>query len=405
MKILVLNCGSSSIKYRLFDINLEAELLAKGVLERIGIDKSVLTHQSAEKEKVKIVKPIPDHQDGINLILETLKNPDYGIIKEIDEIEAVGHRVVNGGEKFKTSVLIDMEVKEGIERCIELAPLHNPANLKGILSMEAILPRVPQVASFDTSFHQTMPPHVYLYPLPYEYYEKYRIRRYGYHGTSHQYVAEKACRYLGKDYKTIRIITCHLGNGSSVAAVYKGKSFDTSMGFTPVEGLMMGTRTGDIDVGVLLFIAEKENLSIKDTNNLFNKQSGICGVSGISYDMRDVEMAAEQGVERAQLALDMYAYRVKKYIGAYAAAMGGVDLIVFTGGVGENDFDTRKRILQNMDFLGIEFDPERNDGIRGREAILTKPGSKVLAMVMPTNEELVIAINTYNIINNADFKF
>ena len=405
MKILVLNCGSSSIKYRLFNLGTEAELLAKGLIERIGLEKSELTHQVTDKEKVKIIKSIPDHQDGIYLILETLKHPEHGIIKDINEIEAVGHRVVNGGEKFKTSVLINDEVKEGIEKCIELAPLHNPANLKGILSMEAILPDVPQIATFDTSFHQTMPPYAYLYPLPYEYYEKYRIRRYGYHGTSHKFVAEKACRYLGRDYKSNRIITCHLGNGSSVTAVYKGESIDTSMGFTPVEGLMMGTRTGDVDVGVLLFIAEKENLSIKDTNNLFNKQSGVCGISGISYDMRDVEMAAAQGVQRAQLALDMYAYRVKKYIGAYAAAMGGVDLIIFTGGIGENDFDTRKRILQDLDFLGLEFDPERNDGFRGKEAILTKPGSKVVAMVMPTNEELVIAIDTYNIITNADFKF
>ena len=397
MKILVLNCGSSSIKYRLFDIDTEAELLAKGLLERIGLEKSELIHQVSGKEKVKIIKPIPDHQDGIYLILETLKNPDYGVITDINEIEAVGHRVVNGGEKFKSSVLINSEVKEGIEKCIELAPLHNPANLKGILSMEAILPNVPQIATFDTSFHQTMPSYAYLYPLPYEYYEKYRIRRYGYHGTSHLYVAEKACRYLGKDYKSSRIITCHLGNGSSVTAIQKGKSVDTSMGFTPVEGLMMGTRTGDVDVGVLLFIAEKENLSIKDTNNLFNKQSGVCGISGISYDMRDVEMAAAQGVERAQLALDMYAYRVKKYIGSYTAAMGGVDLIILTGGIGENHFDTPRRILQNLEFLGVEFDPDRNDGIRGKEAILTKPGSKVLAMVMPTNEELVIAIDTYNI--------
>ncbi|MEI7490149.1 MAG: acetate kinase [Bacteroidota bacterium] len=405
MKILVLNCGSSSIKYRLFDISSEAELLAKGLIERIGLEKGELTHQVTGKEKVKIVRPVPDHQDGIYLILETLKHPDHGIIKEINEIEAVGHRVVNGGEKFKSSVLIDAEVKEGIEKCIELAPLHNPANLKGILSMESILPDVPQVATFDTSFHQTMPSHAYLYPLPYEYYEKYRIRRYGYHGTSHKFVAKKACRYLGKDYSANRIITCHLGNGSSVTAINRGKSVDTSMGFTPVEGLMMGTRTGDVDVGVLLFIAEKENLSIKDTNNLFNKQSGVCGISGISYDMRDVEMAAAQGIQRAQLALDMYAYRVKKYIGAYAAAMGGVDLIIFTGGIGENDYGSRKRILSDLEFLGVEFDPDRNEGIRGREAILTKPGSKVLAMVMPTNEELVIAIDTYNIINNADFKF
>lgn len=405
MKILVLNCGSSSIKYRLFNVENEAELLAKGHVERIGLEKSELVQHVTNKEKHKIVTPIPDHQDGIQMILESLTNKDYGVLTDINEIQAVGHRVVNGGEKFKNSVLIDAEVKEGIERCIELAPLHNPANLKGILSMEAILPDVPQVAVFDTSFHQTMPPFAYLYPLPYEYYEKYRIRRYGYHGTSHKFVAWKACRYLGKDYNSLKIITCHLGNGSSVAAIDLGKSVDTSMGFTPVEGLMMGTRAGDVDVGVLLFIAEKENLSIKDTNNLFNKQSGVCGISGISYDMRDVEMAAEQGIQRAQLALDMYAYRVKKYIGSYAAAMGGVDLIIFTGGIGENDYDTRRRILEGLEFFGVDFDRERNDGIRGKEAILTRPGSKVVSMVMPTNEELVIAIDTYNIVEKAEFKF
>jgi acetate kinase len=405
MKILVLNCGSSSIKYRLFDIGTEAELLAKGHVERIGLEKSELVQHVTNRDKHKIITPIPDHQDGIHMILDALMNPDYGVIRDINEIEAVGHRVVNGGEKFNDSVLIDEEVKEGIERCIELAPLHNPANLKGILSVEAILPGIPQVAVFDTSFHQTMPPFAYLYPLPYEYYEKYRIRRYGYHGTSHKFVAWKACRFLGKEYNSLKIITCHLGNGSSVAAIDHGKSVDTSMGFTPVEGLMMGTRAGDVDVGVLLYIAEKENLSIKETNNLFNKQSGVCGISGISYDMRDVEMAAEQGVTRAQLALDMYAYRVRKYIGAYAAAMGGLDLVIFTGGIGENDHDTRKRVLDGLDFLGIEFDPERNHGIRAREAILTKPGSKVIAMVMPTNEELVIAVDTFNIVKKADFKF
>jgi acetate kinase len=405
MKILVLNCGSSSIKYQLIDISSTAELLAKGLLDRIGLEKSELSHQVTGKEKLKLVHVVPDHQEGINLILNTLKHEEHGVIKDINEITAVGHRVAHGGENFKASALITDIVKADIEKCIELAPLHNPANLKGILSMEAILPDVPQVAVFDTSFHQTMPPYSYLYPLPYEYYENYRIRRYGFHGTSHKYVAEKACRYLGKDMMNINIITCHLGNGSSVAAIEKGKSVDTSMGFTPVEGLMMGTRTGDVDIGVLLFIAEKEKLSIKDTNNLFNKKSGVCGISGISYDMRDVEMAAGQGIYRAQLALDMYAYRVKKYIGSYAAAMGGADLIVMTGGIGENDCDTRARILQNLDFMGIDFDPDRNEGIRGKEALLTRPGSKVVAMIMPTNEELVIAVDTFNIVNKADFKF
>lgn len=405
MKLLVLNCGSSSIKYQLIDLSDEADLKAKGLLDRIGLQVSDLTHQVTGKDKVKITQEVPDHQVGINLILKTLKDPVYGVIKDENEIVAVGHRVAHGGENFKTSVLINEEVKIEIEKCCELAPLHNPANLKGILSIEAILPHVPQVAVFDTSFHQTMPIHSFLYPIPYEYYERYKIRRYGFHGTSHKYVAKKACRYLGKDFNNINIITCHLGNGSSVAAIQKGKSVDTSMGFTPLEGLMMGTRSGDVDLGVLLYIAEKENLSIKDTNNMFNKKSGVVGISGISFDMRDVEQAAENGNQRAQIALDMYAYRVKKYIGAYSAAMGGVDLLVLTGGIGENDCLTRKKILENFDFLGIDFDPGRNENIRGREAILTRPGSKIVAMVMPTNEELVIAMDTYNIVNNTDSKF
>ncbi len=405
MKLLVLNCGSSSIKYQLIDLTDEADLKAKGLLDRIGLQISDLTHQVTGKEKVRITQEVPDHQVGINLILKTLKDPVYGVIENENEILAVGHRVAHGGENMKASVLIDEEVKKDIERCCELAPLHNPANLKGILSIEAILPHVPQVAVFDTSFHQSMPAHSYLYPIPYEYYEKYKVRRYGFHGTSHKFVAQKACRYLGKDFSGINIITCHLGNGSSVAAIEKGKSVDTSMGFTPLEGLMMGTRSGDVDLGVLLYIAEKENLSIKDTNNMFNKKSGVCGISGISFDMRDVEQAAENGNKRAQLALDMYAYRVKKYIGAYVAAMGGVEMIVLTGGIGENDWLTRKKILSGLEFLGVEFDAERNVNIRGREAILTKPGSKIVAMVMPTNEEMVIAVDTFNIVNNSDFKF
>ncbi len=402
MKILVLNCGSSSIKYQLIEIKQEADLKAKGLLDRIGLPTSELTHQVTDKPKYKIAREVPDHQVGINLILETLKDPEKGVIRDVNEIVAVGHRVAHGGENFKSSALITENVKKDIEKCIELAPLHNPANLKGILSIEAILPHVPQVAVFDTSFHQTMPPYSYLYAIPYEYYEKYKIRRYGFHGTSHKYVAHKACKYLGRDIEKINVITCHLGNGSSVAAISKGLSVDTSMGFTPLEGLMMGTRSGDVDLGVLLFMAEKENLSIADTNAMFNKKSGVCGVSGISFDMRDVEQAAENGNKRAELALEMYAYRVKKYIGAYAAAMGGVDLIVFAGGIGENDTDTRNRILSGLEFLGVQFDPERNN-TRGKEAILTKPGSPVLAMVMPTNEELVIAIDTFNIVTNLYF--
>jgi acetate kinase len=404
MKILVLNCGSSSIKYQLIELSEEADLKAKGLLDRIGLPTSELTHQVTGKEKYKIVQEVPNHQVGINLILKTLKDPVHGVIQDENEILAVGHRVAHGGENFKTSVLITENVKKDIEQCIELAPLHNPANLKGILSIEAILPHIPQVAVFDTSFHQSMPAFSYLYAIPYEFYEKYKIRRYGFHGTSHKYVAQKACRYLGKDFNNLRIITCHLGNGSSVAAIHNGKSLDTSMGFTPLEGLMMGTRSGDVDLGVLLFLAEKENLSIADTNAMFNKRSGVCGISGISFDMRDVEQAAGNGNARAQLSLDMYAYRVKKYIGAYAAAMSGVDLIIFAGGIGENDVDTRQRIMEGLGFLGVDFDTDRNS-VRGKEAILTRPGSRVVSMVMPTNEELVIAIDTFNIVTNSDFKF
>lgn len=404
MKILVLNCGSSSIKYQVISVENDTVLLAKGLLDRIGIQNSQLNHQVPGKESYKVTRDISDHQEGIHLILDTLKDPQVGVINDISEIGAVGHRVAHGGEFFTCSVRIDEKAKHDIETLCELAPLHNPANLKGIESIEKVLPKVPQVAVFDTSFHQTMPAYSYLYPIPYEYYEKHKIRRYGFHGTSHKYVATKACRFLTKDFSQAKVITCHLGNGSSIAAISNGKSMDTSMGFTPLEGLMMGTRSGDVDLGVLLYIAEKENLSIKDTNTLFNKQSGISGISGISYDMRDVEMAAHNGNERAQLAIDMYAYRVKKYIGAYVAAMGGVDVIVMTGGIGENDCATRQKILEGMEFMGIDFDPARNENVRGREVILTRPGSKVVAMVMPTNEELVIAMDTYNIVNNAQLK-
>jgi len=398
MKILVLNCGSSSIKYQLIDMTNNADLLAKGLLERIGMENAELSHKPKNKDKFKLTKSIPDHQTGINLILLTLKDPVHGVIKDESEIYAVGHRVAHGGENFKQSVKITDAVKKDIERCIELAPLHNPANLKGITSMEAILPKVPQVAVFDTSFHQSMEPHAYLYGIPYKYYEKYRIRRYGFHGTSHKFVAQKACDILGLDYEKINIITCHLGNGASVAAIKKGKSIDTSMGFTPVEGLMMGTRCGDVDLGITLFLAEKEDLSIKDTNDLFNKKSGIIGISGVSSDMRDVEMAAEGGNERAQLALDMYDYRVKKYIGAYAAALGGVDLIIFTGGIGENADITRYGICKDMEYMGVEFDVEKNKGLRGTDAIISKDNSKTKVMVVTTNEELVIATDTYNIV-------
>jgi len=398
MKILVLNCGSSSIKYQLIDMANNADLLAKGLLERISLDNAELNHYPKNKDKFKLVKNIPDHQTGINLIINTLKDPVHGVIKNENEIYAVGHRVAHGGENFKESVRINEAVKSDIEKCIELAPLHNPANLKGITSIEAILPKVPQVAVFDTSFHQTMEPHAYLYAIPYEYYEKYRIRRYGFHGTSHKYVAQKACNILGINIENVNIITCHLGNGASVAAIKKGKSVDTSMGFTPIEGLIMGTRCGDVDLGITLFLAEKEDLSIKETNDLFNKKSGMLGISGLSFDMRDIEKAAEEGNQRAKTALEMYNYRVKKYIGSYAAAMGGVDIIIFTGGIGENACTTRKGVISGLEFLGIDFDYEKNKNLRGTDALLTTQNSKTKVMVVTTNEELVIATDTYNIV-------
>ena len=398
MKILVLNCGSSSIKYQLIDMSHNADLLAKGLLERIGMENAELTHQPKNKDKFKLVKNIPDHQTGINLILLTLKDPVHGVIKDEKEIYAVGHRVAHGGENFKGSVKVDNFVKKDIERLFELAPLHNPANLRGILCIEAILPNVPQVAVFDTSFHQTMEPFAYLYGIPYEYYEKYRVRRYGFHGTSHKFVAQKACDILGLNFEKINIITCHLGNGASVAAIKKGKSVDTSMGFTPVEGLLMGTRCGDIDLGITLFLAEKEDLSMKNTNDLFNKRSGMLGVSGVSSDMRDIEKAAEGGNERAKIALQMFDYRVKKYIGSYAAAMGGVDLIIFTGGIGENACSLREAVCKDMEYMGIQFDHKKNKGLRGVDAVISKDESKVKVMVVTTNEELVIATDTYNIV-------
>lgn len=398
MKILVLNCGSSSIKYQLIDMANNADVLAKGLVERIGLEDAELTHQPKNKDKFKLVQSIPDHQVGINLILKSLVDPVHGVIKDVNEISAVGHRVAHGGENFKTSVLVTDSVKKDIEKCIELAPLHNPANLKGITSIEAIMPNIPQCAAFDTSFHQSMPKHAYLYAIPYEYYDKYRVRRYGFHGTSHKYVAQKACNILGSDIEKMKIITCHLGNGASVAAIKNGESVDTSMGFTPVEGLVMGTRCGDVDLGITLFLAEKEGLSIQQTNDLFNKKSGLIGVSGVSFDMRDIEKAEAEGNERAAVALKMFDYRVKKYIGAYAAAMGGVDLIIFTGGIGENACNVRKGVCEGLEFLGVDFDAEKNKGLRGVDAILTKDNSKTKVMVVTTNEELVIATDTYNIV-------
>ncbi len=403
MKILVLNCGSSSIKYQLIDMANNAELLAKGLLERVGLKDSEFKHQPKGKDPFMLIQDVENHETGINLILKTLLDPNHGVIGSVNEIIAVGHRVAHGGENFSDSALITNEVKKNIEDVIDLAPLHNPANLKGITSMEKLLPTVSQVAVFDTAFHQSIPPHAYMYGLPYELYEKDKIRRYGFHGTSHKYVFEKACDVLFMRKDHVKAITCHLGNGASIAAIENGKSVDTSMGLTPVEGLIMGTRTGDLDLGALLYIMNKKGLNVDEANNLINKKSGMLGVSGISYDMRDIEDAAwKNGDKRAQLALDMYIYRVKKYIGAYAAAMGGVDLLIFTGGVGENGPETREAVCKDLDFLGINFDLEKNNGLRGKLEMISRHDSAVKVMVVPTNEELVIAHDTLKIVTQHD---
>jgi acetate kinase len=398
MIILVLNCGSSSIKYQLFNMSDGCEMLAKGLLERIGLNESILTHKPTGGEPHKVIIDIPDHTTGINMVMEVLCDYKHGVIKNINEIKAVGHRVVNGGENYKESVMIDNDVKKDIETCIELAPLHNPANLKGILSVEKLIPGVPQVAVFDTSFHQTMPDYAYMYAIPYEYYEKYRIRKYGYHGTSHKFVAYKASKILGKDIKDLKIITCHLGNGASITAVKNGLSVDTSMGFTPVDGLIMGTRTGEVDPGVLVYIADKEHLNVTGVSNMINKKSGVFGISQISSDMRDLETAAEAGNKKALLALNMYAYKAKKFIGSYMATLNGADLLVFTGGIGENDFNMRKMICSDMENLGIIFNNEINNGTRGKDIIISKPESKVTVMVVTTDEEFVIASDTRYIV-------
>jgi acetate kinase len=399
MKVLVLNCGSSSIKYQLLEMNDEPLLLAKGLLERIGLEEGVLIHKRPGKEPYEIQIPIADHTIGINLLLDALTDQEHGVITNLEEINAVGHRVAHGGEFFSESSYINAQAKVYIGECCGLAPLHNPANLKGIEAMEKLLPEVNQVAVFDTSFHQSMPEQSFHYPIPYEYYEKYKLRRYGFHGTSHKFVAQKACDKLNWNINDKKIITCHLGNGASICAIDKGKSVDTSMGFTPVEGLMMGTRVGDFDLGGLLHLMEKENLSIPETNNLINKKSGLKGFSGVSSDMRDLDEAADAGNHRADLAKDMFAYRVRKYIGSYAAVLNGLDLIIFTGGIGENDSNTRERVLSKMDFIGVDFDPEAND-CRGEDCLMvSKEKSRVKAMVVTTNEELVIARDTKRIVS------
>lgn len=374
-------------------------LTAKGIVEKVGMQGAFIKHEKENGEKVVFEGEIIDHQSGIEYVLGILTSEKHGCIRNLNEIDAVGHRVAHGGEKFNTSAFIDDYVQKEIERCIELAPLHNPANLKGVLAMQLLIPGIPQVATFDTAFHQTMPEHAYMYAIPYSLYKKYGIRRYGFHGTSHSFVAKRACEILGVDICTQRIITCHLGNGASMCALKDGISIDTTMGFTPIEGLIMGTRAGDLDIGVVSFIMEKEEIGLSALNTVFNKQSGVLGISGISSDMREIEAAAwESKDERAQLALNMYHYRIRKYIGAFAAVLGGVDIIVFAGGIGENGVETREEVCKGFEYLGLEFDAEANKGKRGKEALISKPTSKVKALIVPTNEELVIAQDTATIV-------
>lgn len=400
MIILVLNCGSSSIKYQVLDMKSTSDynLLAKGLVERIGLETGILAHRVNGKVKYEIEGNIPNHTHGIKKVLEILTDPKLGVLSSLSDIQAVGHRVAHGGEYFNSSRLVDQDVINGIEKLCELAPLHNPANLLGIYAIKSLMPDTPQVAVFDTSFHQTIPSYAYMYALPYEYYTKHKIRRYGFHGTSHKFVGKKACDLAGLDFEKSKVITCHLGNGSSITAIKDGESVDTSMGFTPLEGLIMGTRSGDIDAGIVTFIQEKEGLDAAGINSLLNKKSGFLGVFGSSSDARDIEAAASKGDERAQLTLDMLHYRVLKYIGSYTAAMGGVDMIVFTGGIGENDTYIREVVGSKLQYLGLEFDVEANKGARGVDVMLSKEGSVVKMATVTTNEELVIAQDTMEIL-------
>lgn len=399
MKILVLNCGSSSIKYQLFLMEgSNWEVLAKGGVEKIGLKGSFLKHEKQNGEKVLLEGEILDHQTGIDYILGVMLSERHGCISNMEEIDAVGHRVVHGGEAFNSSVFITNEVITKMEDCIDLAPLHNPPNLKGIKAILSLLPNVPQVGVFDTAFHQTMPRHAYMYAIPFSLYKKYGVRRYGFHGTSHRYVSQRACEILNVDFSKQRIISCHLGNGASVTAIKNGESVDTSMGFTPLEGLMMGTRCGDLDVGAVTYIMDKELIGTRSASTLFNKHSGMLGVTGISSDMREIEAAVAKGDAMATLGMEMYTYRIKKYIGSYAAAMGGVDILIFTGGIGENDDSTRNLVCSELDYMGVVMDTKKNKGLRGREMDISTEGTKVRIMVVPTNEELVIAQDTKQIV-------
>ncbi|MEZ7953630.1 MAG: acetate kinase [Bacteroidales bacterium] len=400
MIILVLNCGSSSLKYQVLDMQNENQyqLLAKGLVERIGLEVGILSHRADGKDKFEVETPIPNHTVGIKKVLDILIDTKLGVLKSLSEINAVGHRVAHGGELFKKSTLIDSKVIEGIKQLCELAPLHNPANLLGIEAVQTLMPAVPQVAVFDTSFHQTMPEYAYMYAIPYEYYTQHKIRRYGFHGTSHKFVAKKACDLAGLDFQKSKVITCHLGNGSSITAIKNGESIDTSMGFTPLEGLIMGTRSGDLDAGIISYIMEREKLDAAGINALLNKKSGFLGVFGKSSDARDIETAASQGDKRAILALNLLYYRFLKYIVAYTAAMNGCDLIVFTGGIGENDPHIREMVGTHLEYLGVDFDSDANKGVRGKDVILTKRDSRVKMATVTTNEELVIAQDTMKLI-------
>lgn len=397
MNVLVVNCGSSSLKYQLLDMTNETEL-AKGLFEKIGDQDAIFTHKRPNADKLERVEPILNHKEALRILLDILVDAEFGVISSMDEIDAVGHRVVHGGEYFANSVVITPEVIEAIEKCCDLAPLHNPANLIGIHACEEIMPGVPQVAVFDTAFHQTMPERAYMYALPYEYYEKYKVRRYGFHGTSHRFVSEEAAKMMDRPYDQTKTITCHLGNGGSVCAVRNGKSIDTTMGFTPLEGLVMGTRAGDVDVAAVTYIMKKENLSVDEMDNILNKKSGVLGISGVSSDFRDIEEAAEHGNDRAETALDVFAYKVAKRIGAYASAMNGVDAIVFTAGLGENSATTRRAICDYLGYLGVHID-SYNNSLRGKAMEISAPDSRVRVFVIPTNEELVIARDTKELLD------
>ena len=392
MKILVLNCGSSSIKYKLYNMD-DHSVMAAGGAERIGLDEAFVKVTMPDGEKKKIMHDMPDHKEGVNFVFSLLTDPEIGAIKSLDEIDAVGHRIVQGGDLFEKSVIVDESVERGIESLCDLAPVHNAGHLKGIRAVDKLMPDVPQVCVFDNAFHSTMPDYAYLYAVPYELYEKYHVRRYGFHGTSHRYVSQRVCEFLGRDISTQRIITCHIGNGASVTAVKFGKCVDTSMGLTPLAGVMMGSHSGDIDASAVTYIMEKLGLQPQEMAEYLNKQSGVLGISGVSSDMREVEAAASDGNSRARLALDMYCYRIKKYIGAYAAAMGGVDIIVWTAGVGENQTDVREDSCKGLEFLGIKIDHEANN-TQGKEAVISAPDSKVTVCVIPTDEELMIAKDT-----------